>query len=230
LIKTSVDDPKKFRLSTEGINGPATSRRFRKLVDHIKNRAEFGRLILDKARWMDKTKHYKQDEICRKIKNKLRKEIVQHKISERCIERCLPSKYKRKYIRSEVSSVSKDEKLLIANTQRGKTLEEKQPISNYHEGSAISENGSRAIKDDNQNDVHELIDVLDKLQLRDQINKLSYEFDCMLDIISNARKENQEELLLEFRSLLERIIDSANHRIAVSAPLQFGTHIQRDKQ
>jgi hypothetical protein len=212
LIKTSVHDPKKFRLSTEGINGPATSRRFRKLVDHINNGAEFGRHILGIARWMAETKHYKQDEICRKIKNELRKEIVQGNISERCIETCLPSKYKRKYIRSEVSSVSKDEKLLIVNTQRGKTLEEAQPISNYHEGSAISENGSRAIKD-------ELIDAFDKLQLRDQINKLSYESDCMLDIISNARKENQEELFLASRSFLERIIDSANHRIAVSAPL-----------
>jgi hypothetical protein len=179
------------------------------------------------ARWMDETKHYKQDEICRKIKSELRKEIVQCDISERCIEGCLPSKYKRKYIRSEVSSVSKDEKLLIVNTQRGKTLEEKQPISNHHEGSAISENSSRAIKDDYQN---ELIDAFDKLQLRDQINKLSYEFDCMPDIISNARKENQEELFLAYRSFLERIIDSANHRIAVSAPLQFSTHIQRDKQ
>ena len=118
----------------------------------------------------------------------------------------------------------------MVNTQRGKTLEEVQPISNHHEGSATSENGSRAIKDDYQNDDRELTDALDKLQLRDQINKLSYEFDCMLDIISNARKEKQEELFLACRSFLERIIDSANHRIAVSAPLQFGTHIQRDKQ
>lgn len=52
----------------------------------------------------------------------------------------------------------------------------------------------------------------------------------MLDIISNATKENQEELFLVCRSFLERIIDSANHRIDLSAPLQFGTHIQRDKQ
>jgi DNA polymerase III delta prime subunit len=146
---------------------------------------------LDRARWLDETKHYKQDEICRKIKNELRKEIVQRNISERCIEGCLSSKYKRKYIRSEVSSVSSP---------------------------------------DYQNDVHELIDAFDKLQLRDQINKLSDEFDCMLDIISNARKEKQKELFLASRSFLERIIDSANHRIAVSAPLQFSTHFQRDRQ
>jgi hypothetical protein len=118
---------------------------------------------------MDETKHYKQDEICRIIKNELRKEIVQCNITERCIEGCLPSKYKRKYIRSEVSSVSKDEKLLTVNTQRGKTLEEVQPISNHHEGSAISENGSRAIKNDSQDIIRECKEAIDELFRRESI-------------------------------------------------------------
>jgi hypothetical protein len=52
----------------------------------------------------------------------------------------------------------------------------------------------------------------------------------MLDIIINARKEIQQELFLAYRSYLERIIDSASHRVAMSAPLQFGTHVQQDKK
>jgi hypothetical protein len=203
---------------------------------------------------MNETKHYKQDEICRKIKNELRKEIVQGNISKRCIERCLPSKYKRKYIRSEVSSVSKDEKLLIVNTQRGKTLEEVQPISNFHEGSAISENGSRAIKDDSQ-DIRECKEAIDelfrresipnpstkdmqtalgtvpsfistiysvnmpleeKIVMEDHMKKLSHQFDCMLEIISSGKKEDQKKLFLACRNSLERNIDAVNNRIAVS--------------
>lgn len=186
---------------------------------------------MDVARWMDETKHFKQDEICRKIKNELREEIAQDKISERCIEGCLPSKYKRKYIRSELNSVSENAKpLAIVDTQRGKTVEEERLLSIHQGASSISEDGSKAIKKDYQNEVRELRDAIDERLLRDQINKLSHESDCMLDIISAARKENQKKLFLTYQSFLEQIIDYVNHRIAVSAPLQFGTHIQRDKQ
>jgi hypothetical protein len=204
---------------------------------------------------MDETKHYKQDEICRKIKNELRKVIVQGNISERRIERCLPSKYKRKYVRNEVSSVSRDEKLLIVNTQRGKTLEEVQPISNHHKGSASSENGSRAIKDDSQDIIREFNEAIDelfrresipnpstkdmqpalgtvpsfistiysvsmpleeKIVMEDHMKKLSHLFDCMLELISSGKKEDQKKLFLAYRNSLERNIDAVNNRIAVS--------------
>jgi hypothetical protein len=207
------------------------------------------------ARWMNETKHYKQDEICRKIKNELRKEIVQGNISKRCIERCLPSKYKRKYIRSEVSSVSKDEKLLIVNTQRGKTLEEKQPVSNHQGPSAIFEIGSRLNKNDSQDIIRECIEAIDelfrrestpnpstkdmqtalgtvpsfistiysvsmpleeKIVMEDHMKKLSHQLDCMLEIISSGKKEDQKKLFLACRNSLERNIDAVNNRIAVS--------------
>jgi hypothetical protein len=233
MIKTSLRDPKKIWSSIEGINGPATGRRFRKLAAHINNIAEeFGGPILDAARRLDETKNYKQHEICRIIKNELREEIVQGKISERCIEGILPRKYKRKYIKSELNSASTEAKpLAIVDIQKGKTQEEEeQLVSNHQQDGSHSENGSRAIKDDYQHVDNELSDAIDRVFMNDQIKKLSHESDCMLDIISNARLEIQQELFLAYRSFLEQIIDSANHRIDISAPSQLSTRVQQDKQ
>ena len=109
---------------------------------------------------MDETKHYKQDEICRKIKNKLREEIAQDKISERHIEECLPSKYKRKYRKSELNYANL---LAIANNLREKILEEKQPHSDHPGANAISKNSSKPIKDDFQDNVRKWARIMEKL-------------------------------------------------------------------
>ena len=138
-IKTPGRNPKKFRSSTEGINGATTCRRFRKLVDHINNKAE---------------------EFGRKIKNELREEIVQRKISERSIEGCLPSKYKRNYMRSEVNYTNL---LAIANTLQEKILKEKQPDSGHPGAKAISKNSPKPIKDDFQENVRKWAKITEKL-------------------------------------------------------------------
>lgn len=66
--------------------------------------------ILDLARYYDETKIYERNQICRKIKKKLQDKIKEGKITEKWIEDSLPHEYKRKYTKSEVSSVSNENK------------------------------------------------------------------------------------------------------------------------
>lgn len=66
--------------------------------------------IQDLARYYDETKIYKRNQICRKIKKKLQDKIKEGKITEKWIEDSLPHEYKRKYTKSEVSSVSNENK------------------------------------------------------------------------------------------------------------------------
>jgi hypothetical protein len=61
----------------------------------------------------------------------------------------------------------------------------------------------------------------EKIVMEDHMKKLSHQFDCMLEIISSGKKEDQKKLFLACRNSLERNIDAVNNRIAVSAPLQF---------
>jgi len=63
--------------------------------------------------------------------------------------------------------------------------------------------------------IHTLSTPLEeKIAMEDQINKLSHESNCMLDIISNTnRKDYQKKLFLAYREFLERNIDSVNQRI-----------------
>ena len=45
------------------------------------------------------------------------------------------------------------------------------------------------------------------------INKLSQETDTMLDIINDIPKRHQKQLLVEYRALLQSVIDSVDHRL-----------------
>jgi hypothetical protein len=71
---------------------------------------QFRELIIDLARYIDENEICERNQICRKIKEKLQDKIKEGKITERWIEECLPQEYKRKYIKSEVSSVSNENK------------------------------------------------------------------------------------------------------------------------
>lgn len=54
----------------------------------------------------------------------------------------------------------------------------------------------------------------EKIAMEDQINKLSHESNCLLDIISNiSKKDYQKKLFLAYREFLERNIDAVNQRI-----------------
>ena len=66
--------------------------------------------ILDLARYYDETEIYKRNQICRKIKEKLQDKIKEGKITERWIEESLSQKHKRRHTKSEVSSVSIENK------------------------------------------------------------------------------------------------------------------------
>jgi hypothetical protein len=49
--------------------------------------------------------------------------------------------------------------------------------------------------------------------MEDQINDLSHGNNCLLDIISNTKKNYQEKLFLAYRAFLERNTDAVNERI-----------------
>lgn len=81
---------------------------------------QFRELILYLAKYLDENEIYERNQICRKIKEKLQDKIKEGKITERWIEECLPQEYKRQYTKSEVSSVSnenKQEQVLSITTQ-----------------------------------------------------------------------------------------------------------------
>lgn len=55
----------------------------------------------------------------------------------------------------------------------------------------------------------------EKIAMEDQINKLSHESNCLLDIISNTtKKDYQKKLFLAYREFLKRNIEAVNQRIA----------------
>lgn len=64
--------------------------------------------------------------------------------------------------------------------------------------------------------IHTLSTPLEeKIVMEDQINKLSHESNCLLDIISNiSKKDYQKKLFLAYREFLERNIDAVNQRIS----------------
>ena len=63
--------------------------------------------------------------------------------------------------------------------------------------------------------IHTLSTPLEeKIAMEDQINKMSHESNCLLDIISNtSKKDYQKKLFLAYRKFLERNIDTVNQRI-----------------
>jgi hypothetical protein len=54
----------------------------------------------------------------------------------------------------------------------------------------------------------------EKIAMEDQINNLSHESNCLIDIISNSKKDYQKKLFLAYREFLERNIDAVNQRIS----------------
>ena len=58
-----------------------------------------------------------------------------------------------------------------------------------------------------------VMSIEDKVVLEDMINKLSQETDTMLDIINDIPKRHQKQLLVEYRALLQSVIDSVDHRL-----------------
>lgn len=65
-----------------------------------------------------------------------------------------------------------------------------------------------------RNLVHSTVmSIEDKVVLEDMINKLSQETDTMLDIINDIPKRHQKQLLVEYRALLQSVIDSVDHRL-----------------
>jgi hypothetical protein len=96
---------------THNADGSDIIHKLLKLIDtYCGIGAKIRDLLLELARWMDETEQCQQDEICRKIKHILKEKIDQRKISERWIEDSLPQEYKRQYTKSELSSVSKENK------------------------------------------------------------------------------------------------------------------------
>ena len=87
--------------------------KLRDVIDELdKNFADAKSLILELARHLDETKQYEQTQICRKIKQMLKDKIDEGKITGKWIEECLPQEYKRKYAKSELSSLSRNDKKL----------------------------------------------------------------------------------------------------------------------
>jgi hypothetical protein len=61
---------------------------------------------------MNQAKLCEQSQICRRIKDSVKDKIKEGKISKKWIEECLPQEFKRKYTKSEVSSLSSQNRRL----------------------------------------------------------------------------------------------------------------------
>jgi hypothetical protein len=63
--------------------------------------------------------------------------------------------------------------------------------------------------------IHSLnMSLEERVAMEDQINNLSHESNCLLDIISNGRRDYQKKLFFAYRKFLEQNIDAVNQRIA----------------
>lgn len=97
----------------------------RQIIDHLSTTfASVRDLILQLARRLDETKQCEQGQICKRIKEILKDKIQERKITEKWIEECLPKEYKRNYVKSELSSLSKDNPETILVSLQGKTITE----------------------------------------------------------------------------------------------------------
>jgi hypothetical protein len=63
--------------------------------------------------------------------------------------------------------------------------------------------------------IHSLgMSLEEKIAMEDQINYLSHENNCLIDIISNSKKDYQKKLFHSYRNFLERNINAVNQRIS----------------
>jgi hypothetical protein len=97
----------------------------RSVIDQLSlNFTSMSDLIQELARRLDESKRCEQGQICKRIKEILKDKIQERKITEKWIEECLPNEYKRKYVKSELSSLSKDNPETILVSLQGKTMTE----------------------------------------------------------------------------------------------------------
>ena len=84
------------------------------VIDQLdNNRTKAKDLIHELARRLDESKQCERDQVSRKIKEILEDKINKGKITEKWIEDCLSPEYKRKYTKSEVTSLSKENRKKI---------------------------------------------------------------------------------------------------------------------
>jgi hypothetical protein len=63
--------------------------------------------------------------------------------------------------------------------------------------------------------IHSLsMSLEEKIAMEDQINSLSHGNNCLLDIISNSKKDYQKKLFSAYREFLEQNIYAVNQRIS----------------
>lgn len=93
----------------------------------------------------------------------------------------------------------------------------KKTASKIERGKKENEVSTRLIQstDSIRSLIHGLSTPLEeKIAMEDQINKLSHESNCLLDIISNtSKKDYQKKLFVAYREFLNRNIDAVNQRI-----------------
>jgi hypothetical protein len=108
--------------------------RLRTAIDELdRNFAHVKDLILELARQLEEIKEIEQRHVCRKIKDLLKDKIEDGKITEKWIEESLPPEYKRKYIKSELSSLSRnDEKEKILVESAGGSLSKSSHLNNLN--------------------------------------------------------------------------------------------------
>src|SRR5215469_9854277 len=102
----------------------------RVVVDQIDSDFKQAReLILEIARQLDERKLCERNQISRTIKKVLKDKIQDGKVTEKRIEECLPPEYKRQYIKSEPSSLSKQQhkhQIIEVSTEGKQVSQEKQ--------------------------------------------------------------------------------------------------------
>lgn len=202
---------------TANIGGSCIIHKLIQLIDTFRSiGSEIRDLILDLARWMDETKQFRQDEICRKIKNELKEKIAQGKISEKWIEECLPKEYKRRYTKSELSSLSSSGELLsVVDTQGGSSDGEKASVNSRQEAYTVSINDSRSTDDSSQDLLCELVNELEKRLLDTKAVENLIEFMIpkeRYESLKVAMQESKNSICVVFKDgILQRAIsDIAN--------------------
>ncbi len=62
--------------------------------------------------------------------------------------------------------------------------------------------------------IHSLsLSLEERVAMEDQINDLLHKSNCLLDIISNSKKNYQKKLFFAYREFLKRNIDAVNERV-----------------
>lgn len=140
--------------------------------------------ILDLARYLDENKIFERNQICRKIKEKLQDKIKEGKITDKWIEASLPPEYKRRYTKSELSSVSNENKqeqvLSVINNRGAKSITEIE--FNAGDSKAIAKNDTNGLS---QEDIKKYAGILERSLDAIDISKNPLEFSIRRDKYQN---------------------------------------------